>query len=85
MKLMAVTGDDCSQRIAISGAGSYKAPKLESRRTSVDLRGAGQATVWAVEDLDVAIKGLGSVEYYGTPTVKKSISGFGTVTSQGNP
>jgi len=80
-----VSGKVGEQRIALSGAGSYKAPKLESRRASVDLRGAGQATVWAVEDLDVAIRGLGSVEYYGTPTIKKSISGIGTVTSLGNP
>ena len=80
-----VSGKVGEQRIAMSGAGSYSAPKLESRRASVDLRGAGQATVWAVEELDVAIRGLGSVEYYGTPTVKKSISGIGTVTSLGNP
>lgn len=80
-----VSGKVEEQRIALSGAGSYSAPKLESSRASVDLRGAGQATVWAVEDLDVTIRGLGSVEYYGTPTVKKSISGIGTVTSLGNP
>jgi hypothetical protein len=80
-----ISGKVGKQRIAISGAGSYSAPKLESRRASVDLRGAGQATVWAIEDLDVAIRGLGSVEYYGTPTVKKSVSGLGSVTSLGNP
>jgi len=80
-----VSGKVGEQRITISGAGSYSASKLESRRASVDLRGAGQATVWAVEYLDVTIRGLGSVEYYGTPTVKKSISGLGTVTSLGNP
>ena len=79
-----ISGKVEEQRVVISGAGSYKAPKLESRRASVDLRGAGQATVWAVEDLDVAIRGLGSVEYYGTPAVKKSISGLGSVTSLGN-
>jgi hypothetical protein len=79
-----ISGKVGEQRIAISGAGSYKAPKLESRRASVDLRGAGQATVWAVEDLDVAIGGLGSVEYYGFPTVRKKVSGLGTVTSLGN-
>ncbi len=80
-----VSGKVGEQRIAMSGAGSYRAPKLESKRASVDLRGAGQATVWAVEDLDVVIRGLGSVEYYGTPTLKKSISGIGTITSLGNP
>jgi len=80
-----VSGKVEEQSIAMSGAGSYKAPKLESKRASVDLRGAGQATVWAVGELDVAIRGIGSVEYYGRPTIKKSISGIGTVTSLGNP
>jgi hypothetical protein len=79
-----ISGKVAEQRIAITGAGSYKAPKLKSRRASVDLRGAGQATVWAVEDLDVAIRGLGSVEYYGSPTLKKSVSGIGSITSLGN-
>ena len=79
-----VSGKVGEQRIAMSGAGSYSAPKLESSRASVELRGAGQATVWAVEDLDAAIRGLGSVEYYGNPTVKKSVSGIGSVTSRGN-
>lgn len=80
-----VSGKVGEQRIAMSGAGSYSAPKLESRRATVDLRGAGQATIWAIEDLDVAIRGLGSVKYYGTPTVKKSVSGLGAVTRLGNP
>ena len=80
-----ISGKVGEQRVVISGAGSYKAPKLESRRASVDIRGAGQATVWAVEDLDVTISGLGSVEYYGSPAVKKRVSGLGTVTSLGKP
>jgi hypothetical protein len=79
-----VSGKVGEQRIAIGGAGSYKASKLESARASVNLTGAGQATVWAIENLDVAIRGIGSVEYYGSPTVKKSVSGIGSITSLGN-
>jgi len=79
-----VSGKVGEQRIAISGAGSYKASKLESARVSVNLTGAGQATVRAIENLDVAIRGIGSVEYYGSPTVKKSVSGIGSITSLGN-
>ena len=80
-----ISGKVGEQRIVMSGAGSYKAPKLESARARVDLRGAGQATVWAVEELDVTISGLGSVEYYGAPALKKRVSDLGTVTSLGNP
>ena len=80
-----LTGQVAEQRIVISGAGNYSAPKLESKKASVDLRGAGKATVWAVEDLDATIRGLGSVEYYGSPSVKQTVSGLGSVTSLGNP
>lgn len=80
-----LSGRVSEQRLAISGAGSYDASKLESKKAAVDLRGAGKATVWAVEELDVTIRGLGSVEYYGSPTVNKSISGLGSVTSLGSP
>jgi hypothetical protein len=80
-----LTGQVAEQRITIDGMGNYSAPKLESKRAVVRLRGAGQATVWAVKDLDVTMRGLGSVEYYGTPTVKKNVSPLGSVTSLGNP
>ena len=80
-----LTGQVAEQSIAITGAGNYCAPKLESKKARVDLRGVGKATVWAVEDLDANIRGLGSVEYYGTPTVSKNVSGLGSVTSLGNP
>jgi len=51
----------------------------------VKLRGAGKATLWAVEGFDVAINGLGSVEYFGSGMLKKSVSGFANATSLGIP
>jgi hypothetical protein len=80
-----LSGHVSEQTINISGAGSYNARKLESKNATVELRGAGKATVWAAEELDVTIRGLGSVEYYGSPTVNKNISGLGRVTSLGSP
>jgi hypothetical protein len=45
----------------------------------VELKGSGQATVWATENLDVTVRGLGSVEYYGTPQVRKHASPMANV------
>jgi hypothetical protein len=73
------------QKVTISGAGSYEAPKLESQKVKAALKGVGSARVWAVEELDVTIRGVGSVSNYASPTVRKEITGPGTITSLGNP
>ena len=73
------TGRVREQKVAIDGMGHYDAPKLESQTAVVDLNGAGRATVWAVEDLQVTSRGIGSVEYYGTPRVKKHASPLASV------
>ena len=67
------------QVVDIAGAGKYNAPHLESDSTEISLKGAGKATVWANEALDVLIAGAGSVEYAGSPEVEKSILGAGSV------
>jgi hypothetical protein len=73
------------QKAQISGAGHYMAAKLESRKASVILSGAGKAIVWTNDDLQVKITGLGSVDYYGSPEVKQEITGLGNVVRLGNP
>ena len=79
-----VAGRVREQKVTISGAGSYEAPKLESQKVKATLKGVGSARVWAVEELDVTIRGVGSVSYYGSPTVRREITGPGTITSLGN-
>jgi hypothetical protein len=80
-----VAGQATEQRVVLSGAGTYRAPQLESQKAQVKLTGLGSATVWAAEELDVTIQGLGHVEYYGTPAVTQSITGVGRLTSLSNP
>jgi len=67
------------QEVTLSGAGQYAGGKLESHQARVTMSGAGTATVWAVQDLDVTISGIGSVHYIGDPAVRKAISGLGSV------
>ncbi|NIS80976.1 MAG: hypothetical protein GTO14_12395 [Anaerolineales bacterium] len=80
-----VAGRVTEQKITLSGAGSYTARKLESQKARVTLEGLGSATVWAVDELDVAIRGVGTVSYYGSPKVSKEIAGPGSINSLGNP
>ncbi len=77
-----VAGKAAEQRVQVS-MGIYAAPKLESRKAEVTLRGAGYATVWAVDTLDLNVLGPGGVAYYGAPTVRRSLSPVARVTRLG--
>ena len=73
------SGSAHSQKIGISGSGTYRAADLESKQAEVDVEGAGSAIVNASEALNARVSGAGSVEYVGDPTVEKDVSGAGRV------
>ena len=77
-----VTGTATEQRVQVS-MGTYSAPKLQSRKAEVTLKGAGYATVWAVDALDLNVRGPGGVAYYGVPVVRRSLSPVARVTRLG--
>jgi len=77
-----VAGKVTEQRVQVS-LGTYSAPKLESRKAEVTLKGAGYATVWAVDALDLNVRGPGGVAYYGTPTIRRCLSPVARVTRLG--
>lgn len=79
-----IGGEVWSQSVLLTGAGNYFAPKLLSAKTTVEIRGAGKATVWAQDQLQVAIRGVGNVDYYGTAELQTSKSGLGSVTHLGD-
>ena len=69
--------------ITNSGAGLIDTHELRSSKADVNLSGAGQAEVYASEQLDVAISGVGRVTYSGQPKViNKNISGIGSVSAR---
>ncbi len=74
-----LTGTADNFEIELSGAGELDAKKLKTRNTSIDISGAGSATVFAKKTLDVTVSGAGSVRYKGSPKVKQDISGAGSV------
>ncbi len=79
-----LTGQVETQEIALRGLGNYDASDLESQDATVRIGGAGSATVWAHDTLDIEIGGAGNVEYYGDPDVTQDISGAGSITSRGD-
>ena len=79
-----LAGQVVEQGVYLNGAGDYLAAKLESQTAIVEANGAGNATVWATDTLDVRISGPSTVEYYGDPQVTKNISIVGRLVSLGN-
>jgi hypothetical protein len=74
-----LAGRATEQRIAISGAGNYRAAELASDNARVAVSGAGKVLLNVAKTLRIAIAGAGSVEYIGDPKVTQDISGVGKV------
>ena len=74
-----IAGRVDEQKIAISGAGAYRAAALASDYARVNVSGAGKVFINAAKTLQISISGAGSVEYVGDPQVTKEISGVGRI------
>ncbi len=79
-----ISGRAESQTVALTGAGSYQADRLECCKTQVRLSGLGSAKVFASESLDALVSGAGSVTYYGNPQVTERVTGLGSIKRLGN-
>jgi hypothetical protein len=63
-----------------SGASHLDARTLEAKTVKIDLSGAGDAEVWASDQLDAEVSGAGKVHYWGEPEqVNKEVSGAGSI------
>lgn len=72
-------GKVTAQQLAITGTGSYTAPRLASERADVAIDGNGEVRLAASSTLAVRIGGIGHVRYHGDPAVTRSIRGIGTI------
>ena len=79
-----LAGQVTRQEVTLNGLGSYRAGDLNSQMAKITVNGAGGATLWVRESLDVRIAGAGGVNYYGKPTVTKDITGVGVFRSLGD-
>jgi hypothetical protein len=78
-----VVGQAENQSLLLSSVGEYDASNFACKHSKINLTGAGVATVWAQETLDVKLSGIGSVEYYGTPVVTSKVTGLGRLMELG--
>lgn len=74
-----LAGRATTQKIAISGAGDYRAAGLASEHASVTVSGAGRVVVDAAKTLAIDLSGAGSVEYLGDPAITQRVGGTGKV------
>ncbi len=65
--------------ISISGSGSCNAAALKAKRAKVAVRGSGDLTVNASDELEAIVSGSGSIWYVGSPKITPSISGSGEI------
>jgi len=79
-----LAGYATEQKVTVGGPSHYDAPRLESQKAQVTVRGIGAATVWAARELDVSIRGPGRVSYRGAPRIKKSIAPMGSLSCMGS-
>ena len=69
--------------LKLSGAGGIEAAGLKSSSADVQISGAGNATVWAADELNARISGAGGIKYKGTPKVEQKVSGAGRIRPSG--
>lgn len=75
-----LSGSTNKLAIDSKGAGSIGATDLLAKDAVIKLSGAGNITVYATHELDVAISGVGNVSYKGNPEkLKKNIKGLGAI------
>ncbi|MEJ8822023.1 head GIN domain-containing protein [Variovorax humicola] len=72
-------GKVTAQQLAITGTGTYFAPRLASERAEVAIDGSGEVQLAASSTLAVRIDGIGNVRYHGNPAVTRSIHGIGSI------
>ena len=72
-------GTVTAQKVAITGMGTYSAPKLASERAEVAIDGHGEVQLAASTALAVRIGGVGRVRYRGAPAVTRSVRGMGSI------
>lgn len=74
-----LSGETKEADVEIAGSGNYRADRLMTESTSVDIIGSGDARIFADVNLSAKVIGSGSVYYKGKANVRSDITGSGTV------
>ncbi|PWJ57255.1 putative autotransporter adhesin-like protein [Dyadobacter jejuensis] len=63
----------------LSGASELHAVDYPVKSVILDLSGASEAYVWALDDLDIKASGASKVRYKGSPSISQDVSGSSSV------
>lgn len=63
--------------VPIGGSGDVKMGNVRSDNVSISIAGSGEATVWALNTLSLAVAGSSTANDYGTPRVTTTLRGAG--------
>ncbi|CAG0964453.1 hypothetical protein GPROT1_01068 [Gammaproteobacteria bacterium] len=74
-----LTGEAREQFATITGAGNIDTQELHTAYTRAEIKGSGNISVWATDQLDAAVMAAGNIDYQGQPVVNQTISGLGTI------
>lgn len=78
-----LSGKAVSLDLKSSGSGDALLKDLQTSNAHAALQASGDASLWALETLDVLIAGSGNVSYYGTPALTQHLTGSGQLISLG--
>ncbi|ULQ58201.1 DUF2807 domain-containing protein [Flavihumibacter rivuli] len=78
-----ISGETREVKMESAGSGNLKASDLKAESVAVEIRGSGDAYVFASKNLDVEVRGSGNVTYKGSPAIKSDFKGSGSL-KQGN-
>lgn len=71
---VAVAGAARQASVEISGAGLFRGSHLRTSSARAEVRGSGQAFLWADERLEVQVKDAGRVTYRGNPAIESTVA-----------
>jgi hypothetical protein len=70
--------------LRISSSGSFQGADFPVEQAAVRVTSSGNATLWALKNLEVNITSSGNVAYYGQPAVLQTITSSGNLIPRGN-
>lgn len=79
------TGSVAKLKVNAVGASQFHAPRLKSDVAELELAGASNAEVYAVQTLNISATGASSVDYYGSAITKIDTSGASNVNQRELP
>jgi hypothetical protein len=65
--------------ISISGYGRFDGMEFETNNATVEISGAGKASIGVSDNLKANLSGFGKITYRGEPKINSKVSGFGRI------